>query len=95
MRNARKLKVKIKCNCNDHYLELLKTFDGYTYTYRKCCTKCGRWWTDTCSKYVHSYNNTNGHLILTFMTDNVHGYHDTYALCPDGTLDHVVKRVYF
>ena len=59
MNNVRRLKARIKCNCNNHYLELLKTFDGDTYTYMKCCTKCGKWWTDTCSKHVHSYNNTN------------------------------------
>ena len=76
MKNVRKLKAKIKCNCNDHYIELLSTFDGDTYTYMKCCTKCGRWWTDISSEYVHEYDETSiydtrNHCICTFKAPRV------------------------
>ena len=52
-----KLNVRIKphCNCTDHYLELMQAFDGHTYTYRRCCTKCGKWWTDTLSDHITEY----------------------------------------
>lgn len=41
-----KLKAHVKPPCNhDHYLELCQSFDGETYTYRRYCCECGRWWT--------------------------------------------------
>ena len=42
-----KLKVKPKCNCEDHYLELCTSFDGETYVYQRYCYKCGKWWNYT------------------------------------------------
>ena len=47
----KKLKVKIKCACADHYLELLKSFDGFEYTYLRQCTKCGKVWVDVEKTY--------------------------------------------
>lgn len=46
-----KIKVKIKtkpqCDCENHYLEVLKSFDGEVCTYNRMCYKCGKWWTYT------------------------------------------------
>lgn len=49
MRKRIKLKayVKPKCDCENHYLELLQSLNDNTTTYRRLCCKCGRWWTYT------------------------------------------------
>lgn len=42
--NKVQLKAKIKCNCEEHYLELLQSFDGENAVYKRMCCKCGKWW---------------------------------------------------
>lgn len=41
------MKCKNKCDCGNHYLELCTAFDGVIFTYQRCCTSCGKWWTAT------------------------------------------------
>lgn len=47
--NKVQLKAKVKCDCEEHYLELLQSFDGEIAVYKRMCCKCGKWWTYTTS----------------------------------------------
>lgn len=47
MKKQIKVRIKTECNCEDHHLELLTSFDGTTFVYKGFCYKCGKSWTYT------------------------------------------------
>ena len=61
-----KAKIKPKCDCENHYLELCTSFDGETYQYQRYCYKCHKTWNYTkslvekCSNACDSYITDGG-----------------------------------
>ena len=72
-----KAKIKPKCDCENHYLELCTSFDGETYQYKRYCYKCHKAW-----NYMKRLVEKRSNACDSYITDGgaSHSYiHDTYG----------------
>ena len=72
-----KAKIKPKCDCENHYLELCTSFDGETYQYQRYCYKCHKTW-----NYTKSLVEKRSNASRSYITDGgaSHSYiYDTYG----------------